>query len=167
MWYRLGQTEEIKSEDVTEDEIRALFGVYGTISSLFKGLSIPKNQGEPQQPYFFVCFGSPNAEDRKYGPRCALTAVAELNGKDYKGQILYVEKALSKENRQKELEHEAVKYKSSKKRCNLYVKGFSSEANETDLRNVFQSFGEIESCRVFEAKDGKSPYAFVCFKTPD
>ena len=32
---------------------------------------------------------------------------------------------------------------------------------------MFGQFGEIESCRVFEAKDGKAPYAFVCYKTPD
>ena len=32
---------------------------------------------------------------------------------------------------------------------------------------MFGQFGEIESLRVFEAKDGKSPYAFVCYKTPD
>jgi RNA recognition motif-containing protein len=46
------------------------------------------------------------------------------------------------------------------------VKGFNNET-EQDLRQIFTQFGEIESCRVFEAKDGKSPYAFVCFKTPD
>jgi RNA recognition motif-containing protein len=79
---------------------------------------------------------------------------------------LYVHPALKKEERLKELEHETLKYKSSKKRCNLYVKGFSNET-EQDLRNVFGQFGEIESCRVFEAKDNKSPYAFVCYKTPD
>jgi RNA recognition motif-containing protein len=65
------------------------------------------------------------------------------------------------------LEHETLKYKTSKKRCNLYVKGFENET-EQDLRQIFGQFGEIESCRVFEAKEGKPhPHAFVCFKTPD
>lgn len=57
---------------------------------------------------------------------------------------------MKKDDRQKELEHETLKYKSSKKRCNLYVKGFSNES-EQDLRNVFSRHGEIESIRVFPA----------------
>ena len=148
--------------EVTEDEIKEIFGAYGNISSLYGGASA-KN---PAQKFFFVCFSSPNKDDIEYGPRCAAKAVESLHGKDYKGLNLYVRPALKKEERLKELEHETLKYKSSKKRCNLYVKGFQNET-EQDLKNVFAQFGDIESCRVFEAKDNKSPYAFVCFKTPD
>jgi len=49
----------------------------------------------------------------------------------------------------------------------LYVKGFDAKETEESLKNLFSSFGEIESIRVFEATEGKSPYAFVCYKTPD
>ena len=64
------------------------------------------------------------------------------------------------------LDHGTLKYKTSKKRCNLYLKGFDNET-EQDLRNVFGNFGEIESVRLFPASDNKSAHAFICYKTPD
>jgi polyadenylate-binding protein len=53
--------------DVTDDEIRTLFGPYGNISSLHKGQS----SKDPAQKFYFVCFTSPNKDDIEYGPRCA------------------------------------------------------------------------------------------------
>jgi len=67
--------------DVTEDEIKEIFGAYGNISSLHCGASA-KN---PAQKFFFVCYSSPTKDDIEYGPRCATKAVESLHGKDYKG----------------------------------------------------------------------------------
>ena len=110
---------------------------------------------------------SKDSADREYGPRCAAKAVAEMDNKEIFGKVLYVKAALKKSEREKELQHETLKYKNSKKRCNLYVKNFLPETTEEDLRNLFSHYGEIESLKLFGQKDNKSPFAFVCFKTPD
>jgi RNA recognition motif-containing protein len=82
---------------------------------------------EPIQKFYFICFNDPDNNSQEYGPRCAAKAVEELNGKEYKGQNLHVVPALKNNDRKKELEHATLNYKTSKKRCNLYVKGFYSE----------------------------------------
>ncbi len=74
---------------------------------------------------------------------------------------------MSEEERKTELMHETFKYKNSKKRCNLYVKGFPATTTEEDLRALFSKYGEIDSLKLFPIKDQKSPFALVCYKTPD
>ena len=90
-----------------------------------------------------------------------------MDGREFDGHKLYVKAALRKEDRKTELMHETFKYKNSKKRCNLYVKGFPASTTEEDLRALFAKYGEIESLKLFPIKDQKNPFAFVCYKTPD
>lgn len=59
-----------------------------------------------------------------------------------------------------------IRYKNSKKRCNLYVKNFPAKWEENDIRGVFSQYGEIERVKI-EHGNGKNTYAFVCFKKPD
>jgi polyadenylate-binding protein len=91
-----------------------------------------------------------------------------LNGKDMgNGKILYVKPALSASKRKEELLRETIKYKNSKKRCNLYVKNFDPNCTDKDLHEIFKDFGEIESIKLFPVDKVEKAYAFVCFKTPD
>jgi len=144
-----------------EADIKKAFEPFGAISSLYTAKNAIGT-------FAFICFGNNDDEDREYGPRCAAKAVEAMDNKDFKnGKLLYCKPALKKSEREKELAHETLKYKNSKKRCNLYVKNFSAETTEEDLRNLFQHYGEIESLKLFGQKDNKSPFAFVCFKTPD
>ncbi len=53
--------------NVTDDDIKQLFGVYGNVLSLHRGASVK----DPNQPYYFVCFASEDKNDIEYGPRCA------------------------------------------------------------------------------------------------
>ena len=156
------KTKEKKSKItvVATSIFRKTFEAFGKISSLY----CEKNS---IGTYAFICYGSDDTSDREYGPRCATKAVEAMNNKEYGGKILYVTPALTKSEREKELAHETLKYKNSKKRCNLYVKNFTAETTEEDLRNLFSHYGEIESLKLFGQKDNKSPFAFVCFKTPD
>ena len=123
--------------------------------------------------YAFICYNSDNKSNREYGPACAERAVNELhnadeiNGKPLKEKRLYVKEALKKGDREQERRRDTIKYKNSKKRCNLYVKGFPENMTEEDLRQVFEQFGEIESLRLHPADKEKKLYAFVCFKKPD
>jgi len=72
-----------------------------------------------------------------------------MDNKEFAGKNLYVKPALKKHEREKELAHETLKYKNSKKRCNLYVKNFSSETTQEALFSLFSQYGEIDSCKLF------------------
>jgi len=56
---------------------------------------------------------------------------------------------LNKADRENEIAREAMKYKNSKKKCNLFVKNIPEECKEEDIRQLFLRFGEIESVRLF------------------
>lgn len=144
----------------TEEQVKKTFEAYGNISSCYMGK-------HTIGPYAFICYSAKDSADREYGPKCAAMAVAAMDNKDYDGKPLYCKPALKKQEREKELAHETLKYKNSKKRCNLYVKNFTPETTEEDLKQLFHPFGEIESLKLFSQKDNKMPFAFVCFKTPD
>lgn len=147
-------------ESWEESHVRKAFEPFGRISSLF----LQKNA---IGTFAFICYGSEKESDREYGPKCANAAVQAMHEREIDGKKLYVTEAKKKEQRKTQLEQETQKYKNSKKRCNLFVKNFDASTTEEDLRNLFIEYGEIESLRLFQQKDGKSPYAFVCFKTPD
>ena len=91
----------------------------------------------------------------------------EVNGIPLTDKKLYVKEALKKSDREAERLRDTIKYKNSKKRCNLYVKGFPENCTEEDLRHVFEPHGEIESLRLHPTDKEKKLYAFVCFKKPD
>lgn len=78
----------------------------------------------------------------------------------------YVKPALSKQDREIEKKKEMIRYKNSKKRCNLYVKNFPPTTTTEQLKELFGKFGEIESIKIFP-KEGEAVYAFVCFKNPE
>jgi len=83
------------------------------------------------------------------------------------GKKLYVQPALNLCKRQEQKLRETIKYKNSKKRCNLYVKNFDPKSTEENMTEIFKEFGEIESVKLFPEGDCDKAYAFVCFKTPD
>jgi RNA recognition motif-containing protein len=56
----------------------------------------------------------------------------------------------------------------SKKKCNLFVRGFLETYDENRLREIFGLYGEIESIRILQVKEGQNTSrAFVCYKQPD
>lgn len=56
---------------------------------------------------------------------------------------------MNKSERKKAILHEALKFKTSKKRCNLFVKNFPDNTTEDNLRELFSQFGTIESLKLF------------------
>ena len=152
----------------TEEDVRNLFSQFGRIESM-------KFMVNEKGPYAFICFNSEDKQDREYGPRCAQEAVNKLNGESSINGVqlpdnkkLYVKEALKRTDREAERLRETIKYKSSKKRCNLYVKGFPDTMTEDELRQLFAKYGEIESLKMHPPGEGvKKLYAFVCFKKPD
>lgn len=121
--------------EMTDDEVKALFEVYGNIKSLV----LQKNEiGQ----FGFVCYDDPESTNKEYGPECAQKAIDELNSKEMGNNLkLYVRHAMKKSDRETEKKRDTLRYKASKKRCNLYVKNFPSNWTDNELKQMFETFG--------------------------
>ena len=126
--------------EVTDEEFRELFEKYGevTSASLARDQESGKSRG----------FGFVNFINHEH----AATAVEELNGKDFKGQDLYVGRAQKKHEREEELRksYEAARIEKASKYqgVNLYVKNLDDEVDDDKLRELFAPFGAITSAKV-------------------
>ncbi|KAF5879493.1 putative polyadenylate-binding protein [Botrytis fragariae] len=126
--------------EATEEEFRELFEKFGdvTSASLARDAETGKSRG----------FGFVNFINHEH----AATAVDELNGKDFKGQDLYVGRAQKKHEREEELRrsYEAARIEKASKYqgVNLYVKNLDDDIDDEKLRELFQSFGSITSAKV-------------------
>lgn len=124
----------------SDEEFRDLFARYGDItsSSLARDQETGKNRG-----FGFVNFVSHEA---------AAQAVDELNGKDFKGQDLYVGRAQKKHEREEELRrsYEAARQEKAQKYqgVNLYVKNLADDIDDEKLRSMFADYGPITSAKV-------------------
>jgi len=143
----------------TDEEIKAKFAEFGNIKSL---VMLKNEIGQ----YGFVCYDDPKEVSKEYGPECATKAIEGLNGQDMGNELkLYVRHAMKKGERELEKKRDTLRYKTSKKRCNLYVKNFPNTWTSDDLQNLFKQFGAIENIKLEKGRNGS--FAFVCFKQPD
>ena len=78
---------------------------------------------------------------------------------------LYVRQAMKKTERELEKRRDTLRYKASKKRCNLFIKNFPNQWTKDDIEGLFKQHGEIESIKLDKGLKGN--FAFVCFKQPD
>jgi RNA recognition motif-containing protein len=75
---------------------------------------------------------------------------------------------MKKDDRNKEKIRETLRYKQSKKRCNLYVKNFPANWDEDKLKEYFERYGETERGGIkIQKTNTNNVFAFVCFKSPD
>ena len=139
-------------DDFDEAKTRELFSKYGTIGMLKFG-------SNEYGKFAMIAYFSPdNKDDREAGPKAAAAAVEDLNNKEFNGKKMYVHQFLKKSEREQEIRREAMKYKNSKKKCNLFVKNIPDNCTDKDIRDLFGKFGEIESVRLFPKEKGKNPY---------
>jgi RNA recognition motif-containing protein len=136
-----------------------MFEPFGSICSL-----VVKHHNIGQ--FAFVCYDDPNNQNKEYGPQCAQKAIDEMNDREIApGVKLVVKHALKKAEREIEKVRDTIRYKASKKRCNLYVKNFPNGWGKDQLGNIFKPYGEIENIRLEHGSTGNA-FAFVCFKEP-
>ncbi len=119
-----------------EAKLTSVFSKHGNITSAILRSQIRGEEGgEEESKYAFVCYGAPKGQenDKDYGANAANEAVTSLDGQTFGEQILYVKPALKKEEREKEKKKEVLRYKNSKKRCNLHVKNFPPNTSKEEL----------------------------------
>jgi polyadenylate-binding protein len=126
-------------DTVTDDELKEIFGKYGTITS---AVVMCDSDGKSR------CFGFVNFENVDD----AAQAVEELNGKVFNEKELYVGRAQKKSEREMELKEKfeknlqevADKYQNT----NLYLKNLEDTVDDDKLRELFSVYGTITSCKV-------------------
>lgn len=149
------------ADEVTDDKLRDMFAVYGSISS---AIVVKSDEGK-SKCFGFVCFGKPDGAE---------AAVKALNGNDIfkNGKPLYVGRAQKKAEREAELKRklEAIKAEriNRSQGVNLYVKNLEDSVNDERLQKEFSAYGTITSAKVMVDDKGSSKgFGFVCFSTPE
>ncbi|CDW91187.1 cytochrome b5-like heme steroid binding domain containing protein [Stylonychia lemnae] len=127
--------KQFPKADLSSDELRDLFSVYGKISSAI----IMKNADGSNKGFGFVCFADSDS---------AMRALTDLNGKDG----LYVKKALKKEQREAEVKKQSEKFKKSMQKFNLYVKNFPLDTTDDELKEFFARFGEVNNVKIMRSQ---------------
>jgi len=158
------EQEEAKVSDETyvadrKKYIEKLFAPFSKDITVFVSKVTKKKEDVPDKLFAFVFFKNPETAEK---------AVNEMNEKIVDGNKLYVCEALTKNQLAKEI----FKFKNSKKRCNLFVRGFPQDVTEDQLKSFFEGItgvDTIEKMRLEKDKNDqtKAKYAFVCFKSPD
>lgn len=147
------------SENTTEDDLKEIFGKFGTITS-----AVVMREGDGRSK----CFGFVNFES----PDDAAQAVQELNGKKFDDKEWYVGRAQKKSEREMELKEKfeknlqeaADKYQNT----NLYLKNLDDSVDDDKLRELFAEYGTITSCKVMRDSNGVSRGSgFVAFKSAE
>jgi len=133
--------------EVSDEEFRELFTRYGDVTSS----SLARDPDGKSRGFGFVNFTSHEA---------AAQAVDELNGKDFRGQDLYVGRAQKKHEREEELRrsYEAARLEKANKYqgVNLYIKNLSDDVDDEKLRQMFSEFGPITSAKVMRETSAES-----------
>ncbi|VVA97864.1 unnamed protein product [Arabis nemorensis] len=140
-------------EGVTEDILHRLFSQFGTVSSVV----VMRDGMGRSRGFGFVNFCHPEN---------AKKAVESLNGRPLGLKNLFVGRALKKAERMEMLQqkHRDNFIANNMELSNLYVKNLSESVDETRLREIFRSYGQIVSAKVMRHENRKSKgFGFVCF----
>ena len=127
------------SESTTEEDLKNIFGEFGTITSAVVMRDADGNS---------KCFGFVNLENADDAAR----AVDALNGQNFDNKEWYVGKAQKKSERELELKfrfEQSVKEAADKSQgLNLYIKNLDDSVGDDDLKELFSPYGTITSCKV-------------------
>lgn len=141
----------IKNLDKTIDN-KAIFDTFSAFGNILSCKVATDDKGN-SKGYGFVHFETEEA---------ANSAIGKVNGMLLNGKIVYVGKFIPRKEREKELGEKAKQF------TNVYVKNFSDDYDDDKLKEMFEPFGKITSCKVMAKDDGKSKcFGFVAFETTE
>ncbi|KAF8636487.1 hypothetical protein AX17_003302 [Amanita inopinata Kibby_2008] len=145
--------------EVTQEEFEKLFSEFGRVTSALVAVD---DEGKSKG------FGFVNFETHDEAQK----AVDFLHDIELHGKKLFVARAQKKAEREDELRRSYEQAKMEKlskyQGVNLYIKNLEDDVDDDKLRNEFEPFGTITSCKVMRDDKGKSKgFGFVCFSSPD
>jgi polyadenylate-binding protein len=157
--------------DITADEFKTFMETFGKVTS------VDLKKDKKSRVFGFVEFDS-HEEAVKACNALHEKHIDELCGADNEN-VLYCQRAQKKAERQAELKKkfQVRPQATTESGLNLYIKNLDETFNDAKLRELFEKFGEITSCKVMTddkaVSDDKSPpptnrgFGFVSFKTID
>ncbi|KAF7695024.1 polyadenylate-binding protein 1-like [Silurus meridionalis] len=145
-------------EDFDSEKLRNIFSEFG------RTLSVRVMTDEKGHSRGFGFVNYENHED-------AQKAVAEMNGKELNGRVLYVGRAQKRLERQSELKRKFEQIKQERlnryQGVNLYVKNLDDGIDDDKLRKEFAPYGMITSAKVMTEGGHSKGFGFVCFSSPE
>ncbi|CAD7960746.1 unnamed protein product [Amoebophrya sp. A25] len=92
----------------------------------------------------------------------------KIDPDDHPEHLVFCSRAMTKAEREQMLKSKFKSSWTAPVGVNLYIKNLPEDANDAELRSMFQPFGEITSARVMcDNKSRSKGFGFVCYKTPD
>ncbi|KAK2898941.1 hypothetical protein Q8A67_010359 [Cirrhinus molitorella] len=145
-------------EDIDSEKLKSIFSEFGkTLSVCVMTDERGRSRG----------FGFVNFENHGDARR----AVAEMNGKELNGRVLYVGRAQKRLERQGELKRKFEQIKQERiqryQGVNLYVKNLDDSIDDEKLRKEFAPYGTITSAKVMTDGGHSRGFGFVCFSSPE
>ncbi|XP_061231645.1 polyadenylate-binding protein 1-like isoform X2 [Neopsephotus bourkii] len=145
-------------DDMDDDRLREIFSKFGkTLSVKVMMDSTGRSKG----------FGFVNFEKHEEAQK----AVADMNGKEINGRVVYVGRAQKRLERQSELKRKYEQMKQERvsryQGVNLYVKNLDDGIDDERLRKEFSPYGTITSAKVMTEGGHSKGFGFVCFSSPE
>ncbi|TRY96867.1 hypothetical protein DNTS_015420 [Danionella cerebrum] len=145
-------------EEVDSEQLKNIFNEFGETLSV----CVMTDERGRSRGFGFVNYF--NHED-------ARKAVAEMNGKELNGRVLYVGRAQKRVERQGELKRKFEQIKQERiqryQGVNLYVKNLDDAIDDEKLRKEFSPYGTITSAKVMTDAGHSRGFGFVCFSSPE
>ncbi|NXW44884.1 EPAB protein, partial [Nyctiprogne leucopyga] len=146
-------------DDMDDDRLREIFSKFGKTLSVKVMMD---NTGRSKG------FGFVNFEKHEEAQKAA---VADMNGKEINGRLVYVGRAQKRLERQSELKRKFEQIKQERvsryQGVNLYVKNLDDGIDDERLRKEFSPYGTITSAKVMTEGGHSKGFGFVCFSSPE
>ncbi|KFV79359.1 Embryonic polyadenylate-binding protein, partial [Struthio camelus australis] len=153
-------------DDMDDDRLREIFSKFGKTLSV----KVMMDNTGRSKGFGFVNFEK-HEEAQKARDSLLWRAVADMNGKEINGRLVYVGRAQKRLERQSELKRKFEQIKQERvsryQGVNLYVKNLDDGIDDERLRKEFSPYGTITSAKVMTEGGHSKGFGFVCFSSPE
>ncbi|NWH62941.1 EPAB protein, partial [Geococcyx californianus] len=157
-------------DDMDDDRLREIFSRFGKTLSV----KVMMDNTGRSKGFGFVNFEKHEEAQKARGsslPSLCWQAVADMNGKEINGRMVYVGRAQKRLERQSELKRKFEQIKQERvskyQGVNLYVKNLDDGIDDEKLRKEFSPYGTITSAKVMTEGGHSKGFGFVCFSSPE
>ncbi|KFM09463.1 Embryonic polyadenylate-binding protein, partial [Aptenodytes forsteri] len=167
-------------DDMDDDRLREIFSKFGKTLSV----KVMMDNTGRSKGFGFVNFEKHEEAQKARGsslpvcsshcaqsPSLGWQAVADMNGKEINGRMVYVGRAQKRLERQSELKRKFEQIKQERvsryQGVNLYVKNLDDGIDDERLRKEFSPYGTITSAKVMTEGGHSKGFGFVCFSSPE
>ncbi|NWI16000.1 EPAB protein, partial [Crypturellus soui] len=151
-------------DDMDDDRLREIFSKFGKTLSV----KVMMDNAGRSKGFGFVNF---EKHEEAQKAESAAPAVADMNGKEINGRLVYVGRAQKRLERQSELKRKFEQIKQERvsryQGVNLYVKNLDDGIDDERLRKEFSPYGTITSAKVMTEGGHSKGFGFVCFSSPE